>query len=162
VVIQQSGYLTTERWVSVAPNQTLRLDERLVPTSGHLEEAPAEAKRPTATASAAGAGGGIPAFTWVAAAAAAGLLGGGLYLGGQSSTLDHRAGQLDSNGVDQGLTRAQAVTAVQDARVANYLFIGAGVALAVAVVVAVVTPGGSPPGTPAYSNGAPAATWSLP
>lgn len=163
LVFRAPGYLDTERWVTVAPGQTLEVAERLVPTSGHVEaEPPPEAKRAPAAAPEAGAGGGVPAATIVAAAVAAGLFGGGLYLGLQSNALDHRAGQFDLNQVDQGLTRAQALTAVQDARVANYLFIGSAAALAVAVIVAVLAPGGSAPGTPAYGAPAPAATWSLP
>ena len=163
VVIQEPGFLPTERWVEVASNQTVRLEERLVSTSGKTAED--AALSPTAGQATTHAGGGLPAGSWIAAAVGAGLLGGGLYFGLQANSIDHHAGQFDANGVDQGVTRAQALRGLNDARLGNYLFVGAGLALATAVVFAVLSPappGADKQGPPLAGAASSALTWSLP
>ncbi len=135
VVIREEGYLSVERWLTVGPGETVRLDEKLVPAGGHGKPVgEAERRRPSR--------GLLPPAGWAALAVAAAAFGTGLYFGGTANSLDHRVGRIDANGVDQGLTRAQALQGLGDARTANYLFAGAGAALAVAVVFAVLQPGG--------------------
>ncbi|MHB8419256.1 MAG: PEGA domain-containing protein [Myxococcales bacterium] len=165
VVLEADGYLTTERWVQLAPAQVVRLDERLIPTSGRMAEAQAET--PSAAKAAAPSGGGgwrVPLATWIAVGVSAAAFGTGLYFGVSAADIDHKAGQTYLNGVDQGLTRVQAVQGQTDAQVGNYLFIGAGVALAAAIVIAVVVPSPSSLApTPAVSGTGPAALhWSFP
>lgn len=163
VVIEAEGYLTTERWISIAPDQTVRLDEQLVPTSGHIaeeEQAPAGATKATAASH---GGFRLPWGTWLALGVSAAALGTGLYFGVTAGNVDHKAGvNVDGNGVDQGLTRAQAVQGGTDAAVANYLYVGAGVALVAAIVVAVVSPqpAASSPAVPAA--GPATLRWSFP
>lgn len=165
VVVQADGYLTLERWVQVVPSQIVRLDEQLIPTSGHIAEAEAE----TPAAAAKGAkpeehrSFRIPVATWVTLGVSAAVFGTGLYFGLTANGLDHQAGQFDGNGVDQGLTRAQAVQGQTDAQVGNYLFIGAGVVLVAAIVIAIVTPGPPAAEAPAASPAAASALhWSFP
>jgi hypothetical protein len=167
VVIEAEGYLPTEHWVQVAPDQTVRLNEKLIPVGGHIPEAkeqetatakkesPVEEKR----------GFSLPAATWVTLAVSAAAFGTGLYFGVEANGFDHMAGQFDGNGVDQGLTRAQAVQGQTDATVANYLYVGAGVVLAAAIVIAIVTPTGSASSAPVSTTTAPgpaALRWSFP
>ncbi len=163
IVIQADGYLTSERWIQLAPGQVVRLDERLVPTSGHMAEAetaPAAAAKPASQEGAHSFR--VPVATWVTLGMSAAALGTGLYFGLTASGIDHQAGKFDANGVDQGLTRLQAVQGRTDAAVANYLFVGAGAVLVAAIVIAIVAP--SPAVAPSPSAGAsPAALrWSFP
>ncbi len=171
VVIEAEGYLTTEHWVQVASDQVVRLNEKLIPVNGHMPEAQeketAAAKREGSAEEKHG-GFSLPVGTWVTLAASAAAFGTGLYFGVEANNFDHQAGQFDANGVDQGLTRAQAVQGQTDGQVANYLFLGAGVVLVAAIVIAIVTPSGSPQGAPAAAPesgtvSAPAALhWSFP
>jgi hypothetical protein len=171
VVIEAEGYLTTEHWVQVVSDQVVRLNETLIPVSGHMPEGqPKEA----ATAKKEGApeekhgGLSLPVGTWVTLAVSAAAFGTGLYFGVEANNFDHMAGQYDTDGVDRGLTRSQAVQGQTDGQVANYLFLGAGVVLVAAIVIAIVTPSGSAEASPAAAPAAggpsaPAALrWSFP
>jgi hypothetical protein len=172
VVIQAEGYLPIERWVQVAADQVVRLNERLIPVGGHMEEATPEKEAAKTKKEKASEGEGhgfsLPVATWVSLAVSAAAFGTGLYFGVTANNFDHMAGQLDASGVDQGLTRAQAVQGQTDAAVANYMYIGAGALLAVAIVVAIVTPSGSSAAAPSSapaSNASPvpaALHWSFP
>lgn len=165
VVIQAPGYLPTERWIEVSADQTLRLEERLVSAEGKVAALSPDVPSASPERATHAGGAGLPLGSYLAAAVAAGLLGGGLYFGLQANAIDHRAGQLDANGVDQGITRAQAVAGLTDARVGNVLFIGAGVALAIAVAFGVFTPapaGADAQAPPFACAGGSALTWSLP
>ncbi len=162
VVIQAEGRLTTERWVEVAPNQVVRLDEKLVPSDGHLPNPAPEAPEAATHGPPVGRGGVLPPAGWVALALSAAAFGTGLYFGLQANAIDHQAGQVDANGVDQGLTRAQAVTGLNDARLGNYLFIGAGAALAVTVVFAVLQPDRDITAPSATGSGPLSLSWGFP
>ena len=171
VVIEAEGYLTTEHWVQVAPDQVVRLNETLIPVSGHMPEGQqkeaASVKKEGAAEEKHG-GLSLPVGTWVTLAVSAAAFGTGLYFGVEANNFDHMAGQFDANGVDRGLTRAQAVQGQTDGQVANYLFLGAGVVLVAAIVIAIVTPSGTADAAPAAAPAAggtssPAALhWSFP
>jgi hypothetical protein len=171
VVIEAEGYLTTEHWVQVAPDQVVRLNEKLIPVNGHMpegqEKESATAKKENTEGEKHG-GFSLPVGTWITLAVSAAALGTGLYFGVEANNFDHMAGQFDANGVGQGLTRSQAVQGQTDGLVANYLFLGAGVVLVAAIVIAAVTPSGSSQATPAATptSGATPATavlhWSFP
>ena len=93
MVIQAEGYLPTEHWVQVAPDQVVRLNEKLIPVGGHIPEGQEAA---VATAKKNGAaeekhGFSLPVATWVTLAVSAAAFGTGLGLGVEADGFDHNA-----------------------------------------------------------------------
>jgi hypothetical protein len=79
-----------------------------------------------------------PVSTWIAAGVAAGLFATGLAFTLTATSVEQKAGTLNANGVDTGLTRARAVQGLNDVRIGNTLLVGAGLALVAAVTFAVL------------------------
>jgi hypothetical protein len=79
-----------------------------------------------------------PASTWIAAGVAVGLFATGLGFTLTATSIGQQAGNLNANGVDVGITRAQAVQGLNDVRIGNTLLVGAGLALVAAVTFAVI------------------------
>jgi hypothetical protein len=79
-----------------------------------------------------------PASTWIAAGLAAGLFAAGLGFTLTATSIANQSGTLNANGVDTGITRAQAVQGQNDVRIGNTLLVCAGLALVAAVTFAVL------------------------